>query len=137
MYIYINLHAIIRGWPKSVIATIEQETNKKRQEKTPQGNNNNNNKTPNNSKEKYPHLFSRNNVLQSAQLLCRISFLLPIPHAKKKTPKPKNHKLFNEVCGVFYWGPCEITIFCLIIWPLFASRLERFFQRRKPNVIHG
>lgn len=64
MYIYINLHAIIRGWPKSVIATIEQETNKKRQEKkNPQGNNNNNNKTPNNSKEKYPHLFSRNNVL--------------------------------------------------------------------------
>lgn len=35
--IYINLHAIIRGWPKSVIATIEHETNKKRQEKTHRG----------------------------------------------------------------------------------------------------
>lgn len=27
--IYINLHTVIRGWPKLVLATIEQETNRK------------------------------------------------------------------------------------------------------------
>lgn len=118
--IYINLHTVIRGWPKLVLATIEQETNRKTGKNLTGKKNNILKRKKQKKSQKKNILICFSETTSPSLPSCFVEYIFSslFLMQKKKEKKGKNG-LFYEVCVYFIYVKSLwfVSLFGLFLLP--------------------